>query len=158
MLKPVSKPKATRSTFAIQKVTLNGEPVPSVSDTPDVEGTGATIAGKPKTLSKKNKVRKNQKDNRGRNNSNQSSSCDKDSSNCFRSPGPERSTKSRKREPCTGCGSPSLNFSKCYLALGQNSDLITDEARKKFQNNMKAASFRKRVNNLRKTPESNLDK
>ncbi len=157
-LKPVSKPKTTRSAFAIQGVTLNREEVPNASDPPDVTETGAVIAEKPKTPSKKNKDRKNQKDNRGRNNSNQSSSRDRDSSNRSRSPGPDRTTNRRKREPCTGCGGLSHNFSKCYLALGQDSDLITDEARKKFQNNMKAASFRKRVDDLRKTPESNADK
>ncbi len=70
MLKPVSKPKATRSAFAIQGVTLNREEVPNVSDTHDVTETGVAIAEKPKTPSKKNKDRKNQKDNRGRNNSN----------------------------------------------------------------------------------------
>ncbi len=158
MLKPVSKPKATRSAFAIQGVTLNGEEVPNVSGTPDVTETEAAIAGKPKTPSKKNKDRKNQKDNRGRNHSNQSSSRDRNSSNCSRSLGPDRTTNRRKREPCTGCGGLSHNFSKCYLALGQDLDLITDEARKKFQNYIKAASFRKRVDDLRKTPESNAYK
>ncbi len=158
MLKPVSKPKATRSAFAIQRVTLNGEEVPNVSDTHDVTETGAAIAGKPKTPSKKNKERKNQKDNRGRNNSNQSSSRDRDSSNRSCSPGPDRTPNSRKREPCTRCGSLSDNFSKCHLTQSQDSDLITNEARKKFQNNMKAVSFRKRVDDLRKTPESNADK
>ncbi len=69
-LKPVSNLKATRSAFAIQGVTSNGEEVPNVSDTPDVTETGAAIAGKPKTPSKKNKDGKNQKNNRGRNHSN----------------------------------------------------------------------------------------
>ncbi len=150
MLKPVSKPKATQSAFAIQGV--NWEEVPNVSDTPNVTETGAAIARKPKTPSKKNKNRKNQKDNGGRNNSNQSSSHDIDSGNRSRSPGPDRTANRKKRDPCTGCGGLSHNFSKCYLALGQDSDLITDEVRKKFQNNMKAASFGKRVDNLRKTP------
>ncbi len=36
--------------------------------------------------------------------------------------------------------------------------MITEEARKKFQNNIKAASFRKLVDDLRKTLESNSDK
>ncbi len=157
MLKPVSKPKATRSTFAIQGVTLNGEEVPKVSDTHDATETEAAIAGKPKILSKKNKDQKNQKDNRGRNNSNQSRSRDRGSSNRSRSPGLDRTINRRKREPFTGCGGLPHNFSKCYLALGQDSDLITDKARKKFQNNMKAASFRKRVDYLKKTPESNTD-
>ncbi len=157
MLKPVSKPKATRSAFAIQGVTLNGKEVPNVSDTFEVTESGAAIAGKPKTPSKKNKDRRNQKNNRGRNHSNHSSSCDRNWSNRSRSPGPDRSTSRQKHEPCTGCGSLPHNFSKCYLALGQDSDLITNEARKKFQNNMKAASFRKRVDDLKKTPESNAD-
>lgn len=61
MLKPVSKPKTTRSAFATQGVTFNGKEVPNVSDTPDVR---AAIAEKPKTPSKKNKKRKNQNDNR----------------------------------------------------------------------------------------------
>lgn len=157
MLKPVSKPKATRSAFATQGVTLNGEEVPNVLDTPDVAETGAAIAEKPKTPSKKDKKRKNRNDNRGRNNFNRSSSRDRDSSNRSRSPGPDRTTTRRKRDPCTGCGGLSHNFSKCYLVLGQDSDLITDEAREKFQNNMKAASFRKRVDDLRKTLESKED-
>ncbi len=63
MLKPVSKPKATRSAFAIQGVFLNWEEVPNISDTPNVTETGAAIAGKPKSPSKKNKNRKNQKNN-----------------------------------------------------------------------------------------------
>ncbi len=157
MLKPVSKPKATRSAFTAQGVTLNWEKVPNVSDIPNVTETGAAIAEKPKTPSKKNKNRKNQKDNRGRNNSNQSSSRDRDSSNRSCSPGPDRTINRRKRDPYIGCGGLSHNFSKCYLALGQDSDSITDEALEKFQNNMKAASFRKQVDNLRKTPESNKD-
>ncbi len=158
MLKPVCKPKATRSAFAIQGVTLNGEELLNVSDIPDVTETGAAIARKPKTPSKKNKHRKNQKDNWGRNHSNQSSSCDRNSSNCSCSPRPDRKTNRWKREPCIGWGGLSYNFSKCYLALGPDSDLITDEARKIFQYNMKAASFRKRVDDLRKTTESNSDK
>ena len=63
MLKPVSKPKATRSAFLIQGVTLNKEGVSNVSDTHYDTVTGAAIADKPKTLSKKNKDRKNQNDN-----------------------------------------------------------------------------------------------
>ncbi len=135
ILKPVSKPKATRSAFVIQQVTLNGEEVPNVSDTPDVTETGAAIAGKPKTPSKKNKDRKNQKNNRGRNNSNQSSLRDRDSSNRSRfpdlsnrsrSPGPDRITNKQKRKTFTGFGGLSHNFSKCYLALGQDFNLITD--------------------------------
>ncbi len=55
MLKPVSKSKVTRSAFAIQAFTLNGEEVPNVSDTHDVTETGAAISGKPKTPLKKNK-------------------------------------------------------------------------------------------------------
>ncbi len=81
MLKPVSKPKAPRSAFVVQGVTFNKENVPNVLDTPDVTETGAAIAGKLKIPSEKNKNWKNQKDNWGRNNSNQSSSCDRDSSN-----------------------------------------------------------------------------
>ncbi len=157
MLKPIGKPKATRSALAIQGVTLNGEEVLNVSDTLDVTETAAAIAEKPKTLSKKNKNRKNQKNIQGRNNSNQSSSRDRDSSNRSRSSEPDRTTNRQKHNPCTRCGSLSHNFSNCYLAIGQDSDLITDEARKRFQNNMKAASFRKRVDGLRKTPESNSD-
>ncbi len=157
MLKPVSKPKATRSAFAIQGVTFNWEEMPNVSDTPKVTETGAAIAEKPKTPSKKNKNRKNQKDNQGRNNSNQSSLCDKNSSNRSCSPGPDRTTKRQKCDSCTGCGGLSHNFSKSYLALGQHSDLIIDEVRKKFQNNMKLASFKKRVDGLRKMTESNAD-
>ncbi len=132
--------------------------MPNVSDTPDVTETGAAIAEKLKSPSKKNKQRKNQKDNRGRNNSNQGSSRDRDSSNCFGSPGLDRTTNRQKRDSCTGCGSLSHNLSKCYLAPSQDSDLITVEEREKFQNNMKAASFRKRVNDLRKTHESIADK
>ncbi len=157
MLKPVSKPKATRSAFAIQGVTLNGEKLPNVSDTPDVTETGAVIAGKPKTSLKKNQNWQNQKDNRGRNNSDQSSSCDRDSSNRSRSRGPCCTTNGQKRDPCTRCDGLSPNFSKCYLALGPDSNLITDEARQKFQNNKKAARFRKRVDDFRKTPKSNSD-
>ncbi len=58
MLKPVSKPKATRSALATQGVILNGEEVPNDSDTPDVGETGAAIAEKPKTPSKKKKSEK----------------------------------------------------------------------------------------------------
>ena len=157
MLKPVSKPKATRLEFVTQGFAFNVENMPNVSNTPDIIETGGAIVEKPKTPSKKNKKRKNQKDNRGRNNSNQSSSRDRDSSNRSRSPGPDRTTNGQKRDSCTRCSSLSHNFSKCYLALSQDSDLITDEARKKFQNNMKAASFRKQVDDLRATPESNAD-
>ncbi len=132
--------------------------MPNVSDTSDVTETVAAIAGKPKTPSRKNEDRKNQKVNRGRNHSNQSSSRDRNSSNRSRSPEPDRTTNRQKREPCTECGGLSHNFSKCYLALGQDSDLITDEARKNFQNNMKATSFRKRVDDLKKTSEGNSNK
>ncbi len=157
-LNPVSKLKATRSAFATQEVTLNGEEVPNASDTPNVKKTGAAVAEKSKTPSKKSKKRKNQNDNRGRNNSNRSSLCDRDSNNRSRSPGPNCTTNRRKGDSCTECGSLSHNFSKCYLAISQNSDLITDEVRKKFQNNMKAARFRKRVDDVRKTLETNSDK
>ena len=92
MLKPVSKPKATRSAFALQGVTPNGGELPNSSDTYDVRETGPAIAGKLKTPSKKNKDQKNQKDNRGRNNPNQSSLRYRDSSNNFGSPGPDRTT------------------------------------------------------------------
>ncbi len=118
MLKRVSKLKATRSAFAIQRVTLNREEMPNVSVTPDVTEIGAAIVGKLKTPSKKNKDRKNHKDNRGRNNSHQSSMRNRDSSDRSCSPGPDRTTNGQKGEPCTGCGSLSPNFSKCYLALG----------------------------------------
>ncbi len=53
MLKPVSKAQATRSAFATQGVSLNGEEVPNTSNTPDVTETGAAVAEKPKTPSKK---------------------------------------------------------------------------------------------------------
>ncbi len=132
MLKPVSKPKVTRSAFAIRGVTLNREEMPNVSDTHDVTETGAAISGKPKTPLKKNKDRKNQKDNRGRNNFNQSSSRDRNSSNRSRFPEPDRTTNKQTLEPCIGCGGLSHNFSKCHFALGQDSDLITDEAQKKI--------------------------
>ena len=158
MLKPVSKPQSTRPAFATQEVTLNWEEVANVSDNPDVTETGAAIAQKPKTSSKKKKKRKNQMNNRGRNNSNRSSLCDIDSSNRSRTSGPDRRINRQKRDLYTWCGGLSHNFSKCYLALGQHSDLIKDEAREKFQNNTKTASFRKRVDDLRKTPESNSDK
>ena len=151
-LEPISKPKATRSAFAIQEVTLNREEVPNVSDTPDVKETGAAIARKPKTSSKENKNLKNQKDNRGRNTSNQSSLCDRNSSNRSRSPGPDCTTNRQKRDPFIGCGSPTHSSSKCYLALGRYYNLIKDEAEKKFQNNMKEANFRKQVDDLKKTP------
>ena len=61
MLKQVSKPKANWSAFAIQGVILNWKEVPNVSDTPDVTETGAAIAGKPKSPSKKNKNQKMKK-------------------------------------------------------------------------------------------------
>ena len=125
-LKPVSKPKATRSAFTTQQITLNGEEAPNASVTP--EATEGAASEKPKTPSKKK--RKNQND---------------DS---------DRTTNRRKRDPCTSCGGLSHNFNKFYLALGEESDLITDEAREKFKANMKAASFRKRVNDLRKTLQS----
>ena len=112
MLKLVSKHKATQSALAIQRVSLNGKEVPNISDTPDVTETGAAIAEKSKIPSKKNKDRKNQKDNRGRNNSNQRSLCDRDSSNRFRSLGPDRTTNTQKREPYTGYGGLTHNFSK----------------------------------------------
>ena len=61
-LKPVSKPKATQLAFATQKVTLNKEEVLHASDnlnaTFDATETGATIAKKPKILSKKDKKQK----------------------------------------------------------------------------------------------------
>ena len=158
MLKRVSIPKVIRSAFVTQGIILNNEKVPNVSDIPDITETGAAIAEKPKTSSKKNKKRKNQKDNRGPNNSNQSSLRDRDSSNRSCSPGTDCTTNRQKRDLFTGCGSLSHNFSRCYLPLGQDPDLIIDEAKKKFQHNMKAASFRKRVGDLSKTPESNSDK
>ncbi len=157
MLKRVRKPKAIQSAFATQEVTLNGEEVPNVLDTLDITKTGTAIAEKPKTPSVKNKQRKNQKDNRGRNNSNQSSSRDRDINNRFRSPKPNGTTNRENHGSYTGCDSPSQNISKCYFAVGQDSDLIRDKAREKFQNNMKAASFRKRVDGLQKTPEGNSD-
>lgn len=55
MLKPVSKPKTTRSAFATQKVMFNGKKVSNVLDTSDVTETRAAIAEKPKTPAKKNK-------------------------------------------------------------------------------------------------------
>ncbi|MCJ1263357.1 hypothetical protein MMC22_003227 [Lobaria immixta] len=132
-LKPMSKPKATRSAFTARGVTLNGEEAPDVSDNPDATAVGAIIAEKPKTPPKRK--RKNQND---------------DS---------DRTTNRQKRDPCTACGGLSHNFNKCYLALGQDSDLITDKALEKFQSNMKAASFRKRVDDLKKSlqSESNAD-
>ncbi len=158
MLKPVSKPKATRLEFVTQGFAFNVENMPNVSNTPDIIETGGAIVEKPKTPSKKNKKRKNQKDNRGRNNSNQSSSRDKDSSNLSCSPRPDRTTDGQKHNSFTGCRCLSHNFSKCYLPIGQDSDLITDEQQKNFENNMNAASFKKQVDDLRKKPESNSDK
>lgn len=128
-----NKPRATRSAFTARGVTLNGEEAPDASDNPDATAAGAAITEKPKAPSKRKHKSQNE-----------------DS---------DRTTNKRKRDPCTACGGLSHNFSKCYLALGQESDLITDEARGKFQNNMKAASFRKRVSDLKKTlpSESNAD-
>ena len=59
MLKPVSKPKATQSAFATQKVMLNREKVLDVLDISNITETWAAIAEKAKTLAKKNKKRKN---------------------------------------------------------------------------------------------------
>ena len=106
ILKPVRKPKATRSSSATQGVTLTKEEVPNVLDTSNVTETTAAIVEKPKTPSKKNKKRKNQKDNRGSNNSNQVSLHDRDSNNCSRSPVPDRTTNRQKCNPYTGCGDP----------------------------------------------------
>ncbi len=117
--------------------------MPNASDNSDVIETGAAIAEKPKTSSKENKKRKNQNNNRGHNNSNRSSSRDRDSNYRSHSPEPDGTINRQKRDSCTKCVSRSYNFSKCYLVLGHDSDLIIDEAKEKFQNNMKAASFRK---------------
>ena len=97
----------------------------NVLNTFDVTETETVVIEKPKTISKKNKK---QNKNRGRNNFIQNSSRDRDSSNNSRSPGPDRTTNKQKRNPCTGCGGLSHNFSKYYLALGQDSDLIIDKA------------------------------
>lgn len=59
MLKLISKPKAIRSAFATQGVTLNREEVPNILDTPNVAEIRAAIAEILKTPSKKNKKRKN---------------------------------------------------------------------------------------------------
>lgn len=58
------------------------------------------------------------------------------------------------RNPCDGCGGSSHTFSKCHLVLGQERDRLPDEARETFRNNMKAASFKKRVDDYRKTLQS----
>ena len=158
MLKLASKPKATQSAFTTQEVILNEEKIPDVLDTSDVPETRAAIAEKPKTPTKKNKKRKNQNNNQNCNNLNWSSLRNQDSSNCSRSPQPDCTTNWQKRNPCTGCGGLWHNFSKCYLSLCPDSNLITNEARKKFQNNIKAARFRKRVDNVKKTTENEVDK
>ena len=154
MLKPVSKPKATQSAFASQEVTFNRRELLNVLDIFNVTETGFVIAEKPKTISKK---KKEQNDNQGCNNFNQSSLYNRDSNNRSCSAGPDHIINRKKRNPSIGCGGLLHNFSKCYLTLSQESDLIRDKAREKFQNNMKAASFTKQVDNFRETPKNKTD-
>lgn len=59
-LKLVSKPKATRSTFAIQEITLNEEEVSNLLDIPNVTKIEAVIAKNLKTPLKKYKKQKDQ--------------------------------------------------------------------------------------------------
>ena len=165
MLKPVSKPKATQSAFAAQEITLNKKEILDTSNSLDIIETGAIAIEKSKTISKKrNKKRKTQNSNWGRNNSaediNQSSLHDRNLFNCFCSPRSNCISNRQMRNPYASCDSFSHNFSKCYLALGKDSNLTTDVIWEKFQNNMKVASFRKQVDNLQKTlqSESNINK
>lgn len=132
MLKPISKPKATGLAFATQEVILNREEVPNVLDTSDVIKIRVAIAEKPKTPKKKNKKQKNQNNNQGPNNFNQNSLCNRDSSNCSCFPQLNCTINWWKHDFYTGCGGLSYNFSKCYLSLGQDSNLIIDEVWEKF--------------------------
>ena len=157
MLKPISKPKVTQLAFATQKVILNGEKMPNILDTSYITEIGAAITKKPKNPTKENKKQKNQNNNRGRNNFNQSSLCNKDSRNCSRFSQINYITNGQKRNSCTKCGGLSYNFSMCYLSIGQDYNLITDKVRKKFQNNMKAANFKKHVDDFRRMAESKTD-
>ena len=147
-LKPVNKPKATRSAFTAQDATLNGEEAPDASVTSDSAETTAGAAKQSKRSTKR-KQRKSRNPQRGR----RTDSTEEDSnqsSNRSRSPKANRTKSDRKRDPCDACGGTSHAFSECYLVLGQERDWLSDEAREAFKNNMKAANFKKRVDDYRK--------
>lgn len=158
LLKPIGKPKTTQSAFAAQGVTLNGEEAPDASEaldaseapdasaTPDTTEAGVIAPEKPKLSSNKNRQKSN---NRGR----RTKSTEEDSNpstNRSCSPKSNQAKTDRNRDPCAACSGTSHTFSRCYLVLGQEQDWLTDEAREVFKNNMKAASFKKRVDDYRK--------
>lgn len=146
-LRVANKPRTTRSAFPTQAVTLNGEEAPDTSVTPESTEATAETPKQPKRSTKR-KQRKSQNNQRGRRtDSNEESS--NQSTNRSRSP-KSRTANDRSHDPCVACGGTSHTFSRCYLVLGQERDWLTDEARDAFKNNMKAASFKKRVDDYRK--------
>ncbi|MCJ1263195.1 hypothetical protein MMC22_003065 [Lobaria immixta] len=164
ILKPVNKPKATRLAFAAQATqgaTLNGEEAPDALATPESAKTAAEAAKQPKQPNKR-KQRKGQNPQRGC----RTKSTRKEPSqqpNRSRSPkaNQAKSDQNRDRGPCAACGGTTHTFSRCFLVLGQERDWLTDEARDTFKNNIKAASFKKWVDNYQKalqTVQSLADK
>ncbi|MCJ1266662.1 hypothetical protein MMC22_006547 [Lobaria immixta] len=121
MLRVAKKPRATRSAFSTQAVPRNGEEAPDASATPDASEAGATKQPKGSTK-RKNKQRKIQSNNRGRRtDSNEESS--NQSSNCSRS---------------QNLGQQTIENANHALPAAA------------FKNNMKAASFKKTVDDYRK--------
>ena len=127
--------------------------MPNTLDHPEVTETRADVAEKLKNPLKKSKEGKNQNNNRGHSNLNQSSLHDRNRRSRF--PRPDCTINRQKRKPCTRCDGLSHDFSKCYIALGQDSDLITKEERKNFQKNTKASNFRNQVDDLKKPVKNN---
>ncbi|MCJ1470525.1 hypothetical protein MMC07_009171 [Pseudocyphellaria aurata] len=136
----VNKPKATRSAFASEEVTLDGDE----ADNLDSDGI----------KSKRGKKRKNESSGQALSNKRQIPS-----SRSAKPSKTQKTNESRKRSKglCSACGGQSHTFSRCYLVLERKKDWILQEVQDTFTSNMKAPTFRKKVEDFRKA-RSTMDK
>lgn len=165
-----SKPRSTRSAFATQEVTFDGEGATAPLSFTSGDEAKPDDAAKPKVDKKKRKRAPRSKTlGRGR----RDSSTERQNQTRSRSPKIEgrsqsqkfedqsRSSKSKDRknpdkytDPCKACGGAKHGFSSCFLVKGEDKDWLSEENRKTFNENMKIPQFKKTVDEFRKLLKS----
>ena len=138
----VSKPKTTRSAFAIQ------EAAPGDKDESSAPADSEVKANEKSKKKKGNGKRKRVNENTPASSaSNVAAAATSTTSSSGAPPNPSPSKKPKFY--CTACGLDGHTFSTCYLVLERKDKEWVD--RETFDNNMKVPSFRKKVTDFRAT-------
>ena len=145
----VSKPRTTRSAFTTQEATLGGE-----TDKPaTAEGNEPSKKSNENSKKKSNRKRKQSSNNNSAQNTSANVAASATTTSSSGPGGPPDSLnqnpaqKRNKTDKCTACGGTGHKFSRCYLVRETSDKEWVDW--EVFDNNMKVASFRKRVEEVR---------